>query len=748
MLSRGRKTRIRLLLSSISLSLFALLTFGCGASNEGASYSENYNSTEKLEYKPLGESNNNLVPETLQKEVVLSKDLTKLNPVLIAENKQYNLVQTVRSEDSNGTKIQYPAGLSFLFIKNESNGQLVGVVNTLTDKIYVDPDTIAASLIMLRISPILLPEGFNSDTFSKFNTLLNSMQSFIEFRNYIQTALDTKGYINLSDKEFESLWNKCTNDILEIFKIETRTAVMSSFPPKSPSITLSPNETYRFFVMLRIHPETLKATPYKDDFGNTVYSIRVDAFNSNIVFQELASVAPKHNARFNFMIFPEKPSDFVITDPQKAINYLKDLIHLNLLNSTWDSYKTPGIAYVSCKYNYLCTYTTKLSIISSFIYLIVRLPMVISPHEFSNFIQYLSKKPELITSLYQLIADDRYKEAGDIIIKEFSTWATGKISDFVISQVINSWNEYKRALDIALSIEDILSQIMGTLLAKFSTSPKAHACWEIRGLPCQNNNSDLENLTNQEEIPQDYSSLISGKVIAESIPPSLKIRITPDIEQIDGEWGGIVCAINPDGSFGDKCVLHGNIENFTQHHQYQIIVFEDKNNDWHYNKDEQAIFSIENANFGAWKSIAINNNTQIEESTSQPFSAKPLDLEYIRNKKIIFNEGKSYVILLDNGRFELNDTEDSGDGTWTYDASSKSIVLWPRTEYEYRIWINDSIPHPGDKMKISRLGGKIIKYSLIVSVVDSPPEGGTTISGAGIVIIDDNNSISSGSDIN
>jgi len=111
-----------------------------------------------------------------------------------------------------------------------------------------------------------------------------------------------------------------------------------------------------------------------------------------------------------------------------------------------------------------------------------------------------------------------------------------------------------------------------------------------------------------EQEPKDYSYIISGEIIAKEIPKDLKIRITPDVEQVDGEWGGIVCKINPDGSFGDKCVLHGNIKNFNNQHQFQIIIFQDLNNDWRFNKDEEntVIWSEENAPYDSWKKIEIN----------------------------------------------------------------------------------------------------------------------------------------------
>jgi len=96
----------------------------------------------------------------------------------------------------------------------------------------------------------------------------------------------------------------------------------------------------------------------------------------------------------------------------------------------------------------------------------------------------------------------------------------------------------------------------------------------------------------------ELSSTISGTVTFED--PSvwssnLKIRITPDVEQIDGDWGGVVCTINQDGTFGDDCVLYGDIENYTADHTYQVEIFEDVDGDYRYEPYETNIWFTDNA---------------------------------------------------------------------------------------------------------------------------------------------------------
>ena len=93
-----------------------------------------------------------------------------------------------------------------------------------------------------------------------------------------------------------------------------------------------------------------------------------------------------------------------------------------------------------------------------------------------------------------------------------------------------------------------------------------------------------------------------------------------------------------------------------------------------------------------------------------------LNLRAFEGKKIIFNNGNSYLILNGDGSFILEETEDQGDGSWIYDSSTNSIVLWPGDSYEYRIWFSDSEPKVGEKIKISHHKGAEIRYDKIVAI--------------------------------
>ena len=104
------------------------------------------------------------------------------------------------------------------------------------------------------------------------------------------------------------------------------------------------------------------------------------------------------------------------------------------------------------------------------------------------------------------------------------------------------------------------------------------------------------------------------------------------------------------------------------------------------------------------------------EFTETTFVPAPLNIEAFKDRKIIFNGGKSYLILYSNGSFELKDIEDSGDGKWEYDQTSRSIVLWPGQPYEYRVRFSSAEPEIGTKMEISHEGGEKVRYDKIVRI--------------------------------
>ena len=121
---------------------------------------------------------------------------------------------------------------------------------------------------------------------------------------------------------------------------------------------------------------------------------------------------------------------------------------------------------------------------------------------------------------------------------------------------------------------------------------------------------------------------IYGKINYDGeIPSDWKIRITPANEQVDGQWGGVICQINPDGSFGQRCEVHGDIEDFTKDTTYQVIVFEDQNYDWHWEANEPSVFGMENATFGSWQTIDLNNETA--NGTSQEVNTQVTPSDFV-----------------------------------------------------------------------------------------------------------------------
>jgi hypothetical protein len=53
-----------------------------------------------------------------------------------------------------------------------------------------------------------------------------------------------------------------------------------------------------------------------------------------------------------------------------------------------------------------------------------------------------------------------------------------------------------------------------------------------------------------------------------------------------------------------------------------------------------------------------------------------------------------------------------------YDNATKSIVLWPAWDVEYRLWFSNGEPTVGTKMKVSREKGEEVRYDQITDVTN------------------------------
>ena len=106
-----------------------------------------------------------------------------------------------------------------------------------------------------------------------------------------------------------------------------------------------------------------------------------------------------------------------------------------------------------------------------------------------------------------------------------------------------------------------------------------------------------------------------------------------------------------------------------------------------------------------------------QQSNESTFAASYLNIDAFKNKKLLFNNGNSYLVFDGNDGFKFYYNEDEkGDGRWIYDESDKSIVLWPGESFECKLWFSTSEPKIGTKMKISLEGGERIRYDQILSV--------------------------------
>lgn len=109
-------------------------------------------------------------------------------------------------------------------------------------------------------------------------------------------------------------------------------------------------------------------------------------------------------------------------------------------------------------------------------------------------------------------------------------------------------------------------------------------------------------------------------------------------------------------------------------------------------------------------------DSNVNSSDSSSFKAVDIPLESIKNKKIVFNNGNSYVEIYDNDfkSFKLSDGHESGDGSWVYE--NKILYLWKDQPYEYTMQFS-ATPATSVMIKISERNGQEVKYSKITELI-------------------------------
>ncbi len=206
-----------------------------------------------------------------------------------------------------------------------------------------------------------------------------------------------------------------------------------------------------------------------------------------------------------------------------------------------------------------------------------------------------------------------------------------------------------------------------------------------------------EDEKNYEPNVVDITDTIRGTVLNLQNPAEYKIRITPKVEQVEGEWGGVVCQINSDGSFGNQCFVHGNLANYTTSTTYQVIIFKDINDDWHFNPDEEseAVYGAENVTFDSLTNIQIDvNNSENPPSDNyaiditsfenflQSIDGKRLFItssDYDEQNQITVQEVYTCVVNPDLQNKQINFTDCYGDEA----NPDFSLVYWEENGYVY-----------------------------------------------------------------
>jgi len=109
--------------------------------------------------------------------------------------------------------------------------------------------------------------------------------------------------------------------------------------------------------------------------------------------------------------------------------------------------------------------------------------------------------------------------------------------------------------------------------------------------------------------------LVAGKVTLYdengsqiNVPENAKIRITPSKH---GDWHGVNCIINDDGTFGNECFIEvneNNMKNALESETSQIIVYDDKNNNNEFDGSDsgEKAYGFEDVNITDLKNIDVN----------------------------------------------------------------------------------------------------------------------------------------------
>jgi len=450
--------------------------------------------------------------------------------------------------------IKVPKDINYVVI-TDSQGKTIAITVTFTENIDLTPENIALSIIFMN-TPFLRVERLTSESIASIRSDLITLSSFNELVIQIRNQLLSASYIDLSS--LEPYIKSAVNDFISILVTDKNIGYSS--------ISISPSNEYHRDLMLEIQEGSFVATNMYDKYGNKVYKGKVDVYNKGLLWQELLIVDPGVAvSTVGGFVAPMMVSDFAgtFTSIEGLKRYFSDIINLNITNSTWDAKKTTLELLVSCNYNTICSYIGV---------------NVLGKDRFNEFINYIVNKPDLVNQLYNYLKNEDYSIAISLIKEEFIKWARGKISDFLISSITNHLNFLERNLKVL----DVLQSQITKFLSLISISKDPRYCWKFENIDC----NKTDNSDNYYPI-KDYSDITKGRIISIPSNKKIKIRIVPDINWIEGGYDGIVCSIDANGEWGSNCILYANEEDFINSDQCQIIVFEDQNDSWRFEKEEE-----------------------------------------------------------------------------------------------------------------------------------------------------------------
>lgn len=187
---------------------------------------------------------------------------------------------------------------------------------------------------------------------------------------------------------------------------------------------------------------------------------------------------------------------------------------------------------------------------------------------------------------------------------------------------------------------------------------------------------------------KDYTYLISGKVEGIEMDDELKIRIVPENHWVEGDYNGIVCDISYSGVFGDRCILYAQESDFNSENNCQVIVFEDENYNWRFDKEEDDEVKLSTTiNCAQLKGIVLRPDSYYYDDNYND----SYNNEYISYQLPTLQDFENFLTSLGSSVFIINEST-NGYQTIFVDTTNNTFTIGNLLNFVYGA-LNNGIPY-------------------------------------------------------